>query len=76
MAAFMSVTLTLLFAMLYVLFPLVLVLLSGVFNSSDTAGIGAVAGGGSSSFLKMLFPLALVAFLIIFGLLLRKQVKS
>ena len=76
MAALMSITLTLLFAMLYVLFPLVIVLLSAVVNSSETGGIGAASGGVSLSFSRMLFPIAVVLFLIILGLLQRRQVKS
>lgn len=76
MSALLSITVTALFAMLYVLSPLIIVWISAMFGSSETGGIGAVAGGASVTFLRTLCPIALVLFLIIFGLLQRKPIKS
>lgn len=69
-------SLTILFAMLYVLYPLILVWWNAMFSSSGTGGIGAVVGGVSVSFLKILCPIALILFLIFLGLLQRRRVKS
>jgi hypothetical protein len=74
-AALVSLTLTLVFAVLYVFYPLILALLSALLNSSGP-GVIAVGFGVSGSFFKMLFPIALILFLIIFSLLQRKRVKS
>ena len=72
MAGVLSLTLTLVFAVLYVFYPLISVLLSAWWNSSGSGGIGSATGFVSGSFFKILFPIALILFLIIFGLLQRK----
>ena len=76
MSALLSITVTALLALLYVLSPLISVWLSAMFSSSETGGIGAAAGGVSGSFLRTLCPIALILFLIIFGLLQRRPAKS
>ena len=76
MAASLSLTLTLVFGVLYVFYPLILAWLRAVLNSSATGGIVAVAFAVSSSFITMLLLIALTLFLIIFGLLQRRHVQS
>jgi len=71
-AGVLSLTLTLVFAVLYVFYPLISVLLSAWWNSSGAMGTGSASGFVSGSFFKILFPIALILFLIIFGLLQRK----
>ena len=75
LAVLISLATTGLFAVLFVLLPLIPALLSGVSSSSGTGGIGAVSGGVSASFGRILPLLAVVLFLIIFGLLQRKRVR-
>ena len=76
MSALLSLTLTVMFAVLYVFYPLILALFSTFLNSSGSGRVVIVAGGVSRWFFKILFPLALILFLIIFGLLQRKRIKS
>ncbi len=72
-AASVSLTLTLAFAVPYAFYPLILAWLSASLNSSrDISVVFSVKG----SFFSILFPIALILFLIIFGLLQRKRVKS
>ena len=73
MAAMLSLTLTVMLAVLYVFYPLILALFSTFLNSSGSGGVVIVAGGMSGWFFKILFPLALILFVIIFGLLQRRS---
>ena len=74
MSALLSITLTIFFAVLYTLYPLILVSLSAIFSTAGDGGIAVVAGGVSVPFFKTLCPVALILFLIIFGLLQRRRV--
>jgi hypothetical protein len=73
LAIFLSLTLTLIFGVLYVSYPFILEILSAYFRNP---GIGGVAGGVSGSFLKILLILASTLFLIFFALLQRMRAKS
>lgn len=74
-AALLSLTTTFLLAMLYLLVPLIIFVLSAFLSSSGTMGIGARAGGVSLPGFRILIPISLVLFLIIFRLLQKEQVK-
>jgi uncharacterized membrane protein (DUF485 family) len=76
LAASLSLTLTLSFGVLYVFYPLILAWLSAWLDSSGTGGSIAVGFVASRSFINVLFLIALVLFLIIFGLLQRRQIKG
>lgn len=75
LALFLSLTLTLILAVVYISYPFILEISSAYFRNPETAGIGAVAGGVSESFLKILLILAVTLFLIFFALLQRMQAK-
>lgn len=76
LALSLSLTLTLIFAVVYVFYPLILEILSAYFRTTETGGISSVAGGVSGSFLKILPILALTLFLICFALLQRMSARS
>jgi hypothetical protein len=69
LALFLSFILTIAVAIVYAFFPLISVMLSGLFDSHGTGGIAVVAGGMSrASFLKLLL-IETIFFLLIFALL-------
>ena len=78
LALLLSLLLTPALAVLYTLYPLISAILSlawkGITASGpQTAGIGAVAGGVSGSFSKMLVILGAAIFLIVFSLLQKRS---
>ena len=72
LALLLSFTLTFVVLIVFMFYPLIPVLLSEASSGSETGGIGAVAGGVSSSFLFALLIVEPVLFLIIFALLQRR----
>jgi hypothetical protein len=73
LALLLSFILTFMVAIVYALFPLMSVMLSGLFNSHSSGGIAVVAGGMSrASFLKLLL-IETIFFLIIFAFLQRRR---
>ena len=58
----------------YLFYPLISVLLSNASGSSETGGIGAVAGGVSSFLWSALFIIEPILFLTIFAVLQRRSV--
>ena len=81
LALFRSLGVTFVSAILYAFYPIMaaglgLVLNSIVSSGAQTGGIGAVAGGVSTSFLKTLLILGFVLFLIIFVLLQKRIEKN
>jgi hypothetical protein len=73
----LSLTLTIILAIVYPFYPIIAAILSSLSGSSDgTGGIGAVAGGLGESFSWAVLLLAPVLFLIIFALLQRRRVRS
>jgi len=75
LALLLSFTLTFVVAIAYAFYPRISVLLSNALSGSETAGIGAVAGGMSSFFLSMLLIVEPILFLTIFALLQRGGAK-
>ena len=80
-ALLLSLCLTLLLGAFYTFYPVVSLILTGLWNriassQPDSNGIAAVAGGVSESFLKMLVVVAPVLFIIIFALLQKRTVKN
>jgi hypothetical protein len=80
LALLLSLPLTIAFGVLYTFYPLILAALSLIWrgiasNGPQTGGIGAVAGGVSVSFLKMLVISDAIIFLLIFGLLQTTSIK-
>ena len=80
LALLLSWSLTLLLGVLYTFYPLISLILTGLWNriassQQDSSGIVAVAGGVSQSFLKMLVIVAPILFFIIFALL-QKRARS
>jgi len=80
LALLLSLPLTLALGFLYALSPLILAMLSflwkGITSSAgETGGIGAVAGGVSVSFSKMLALVAAILFLIIFAVLQKRSMQ-
>jgi len=81
LALLLSLSLTLVVAACYTFYPVILLILSSLWNriassQPDSNGIAAVAGGVSESFLKVLVVVAPILFFIIFGLLQKRTVKS
>jgi hypothetical protein len=81
LALFLSLGLTLVSGVLYAFYPLMSASLGSLWGAifstgPQTGGIGAVAGGVSESFLKVLLILALVLFLIIFPVLQKRIPKT
>lgn len=75
LALMLSLTLTFVVAIVFTFYPLISVLFSNVSSSSETEGIGAVAGGVDSFFFYALFIVEPVLFLTIFALLQRRGAK-
>jgi len=80
-AFFLSVSLTLVFAVFYTFYPVISLILRTLWNRivssrPDNNGIAAVAGGISESFLRLLLAVAAILFLVIFALLQKKTVKN
>lgn len=81
LALFLSLGLTFVLAVLYTFYPLIAASLSLVWTSTvssgpQTHGIGAVAGGVTTSFMNVMVIVALVLFLIIFALLQKRIEKN
>ena len=80
LALLLSLSLTLVVAACYTFYPVILLILSSLWNriasQPESNGIAAVAGGVSESFLKVLVVVAPILFFIIFGLLQKRTVKS
>ena len=73
-AFLLSLTLTFGLAILYIFYPVISMVLSGLFNSrSGTSGIAVVVGGVSESLLFVLLIIEPVVFLLIFALLQRRR---
>jgi hypothetical protein len=75
LALLLSFALTFVVAIIYTFYPLISVLLSNASGGAETGGIGAVAGGVSSSFLFALLVVEPILFLTIFALLQRRGAK-
>jgi hypothetical protein len=81
LALLLSLSLTLMVAAFYTFYPVILLILSSLWNriassQPDSNGIAAVAGGVSESFLKVLVVVGLIVFFIIFRLLQKRTAKS
>jgi hypothetical protein len=72
LALLMSLILTVLFLVLYALYPLVSAIMTSSLRSPDTGGVAAVAGGSSASVLKVLL-IEPIVFLIALTLLQRRR---
>jgi Zn-dependent protease with chaperone function len=75
-ALLLSLTLTLILAVVYALYPVAAAIFTSVLSRRDGGGIGAVAGGLGESFLWALLLLEPALFLIIFAWLRRRRVRS
>ncbi len=78
-ALLLSLVLTFLLAVIYVFYPLISLMVSGLFSNragAGSGGIGAVAGGFGESLLWAALVFEPVVFLIIFALLQRRRVLS
>jgi uncharacterized membrane protein len=81
LALFLSSSLTLVFAVFYTFYPVISLILRGLWNGivssrPDSNGIAAVAGGISESFLGVLVVVAPILFFIIFTLLQKRTMKN
>jgi hypothetical protein len=79
-ALLLSLSLTLLLGALYTFYPLIALILTGLWNriassQPDSGGIVAIAGGVSESFLMVLMAVATILFIIIFASLQKRTVK-
>ena len=70
----LSLVLTFVVVVVYVFYPILSLLIGGLFSSNaHTDGIAAVAGGVSDSLILIMVMSALASFLIIFTLLQRRS---
>ena len=79
LALLLSLAATFLLAIVYVFYPLISAVVSGLFSNRSGAGsggIGAVAGGVGESFLWSALLIEPVAFLLTFALLRRRRALS
>jgi uncharacterized membrane protein YhaH (DUF805 family) len=77
LAVFLSLPLTILCAVLYIFYPVILAAVSELFRNRDSGvgGIAIVVGGTSESLLFVLLLVEPLLFLLIFALL-QRRIKS